>query len=210
MMEKSQSIASLASALAKAQAEMGNTAKKATNPHFKKNYADLNQVLEVAKETLPKFGLSIAQFPTECAGGIVGVTTILMHESGEWVQGTATAPIEKSNAQGVGSAITYLRRYALKSVLGIADEDDDGNKASEKGKETPPPKTEKPTPLPAKPNPFAYAVTEAGGVSKLFAQMLDDLRKMDTTTAELWQGKWDATATNDAKKEVCKELFNKL
>jgi len=168
-MEKSPTIAALATALAKAQGEIGKAKKRALNPAFKSaankdgsKYSDLNELVDIAHETLPKFGLAVSQFPTECVDGRVGVTTILMHESGEWMQGTGTVPIEKSNAQGVGSAITYLRRYALKGVLGIADEDDDGNKASEKKAETPP----TPPAKPSKPTPQQYYDANIGKVSE--------------------------------------------
>lgn len=127
-MNKSESIASLAGALAKAQAEIENASKNAANPHFKSKYADLAEVLNTARPVLAKHGLSVSQWPG-FADGVVTLETLLAHSSGEWISNVASAPIGKLDAQGVGSALTYLRRYSLAAVAGIAQEDDDGNGA---------------------------------------------------------------------------------
>src|SRR5574343_259216 len=127
-MNKSESIASLAAALAKAQGEVENASKSATNPHFKSKYADLAEVLNTVRPVFSKNGLAIAQFPS-FADGVVSVETVLTHSSGEWMSGTISAPVSKSDAQGVGSATTYCRRYSLAAVAGIAQEDDDANSA---------------------------------------------------------------------------------
>jgi len=123
-MNKSESIKELASALAKAQGEIENASKSSANPHFKSRYADLT-----VRPVLAKHGLSVAQFPT-LEGTTASVETILMHSSGEWMSGTASSPMQKMDAQGVGSVTTYLRRYSLAAVCGIAQEDDDGHAAS--------------------------------------------------------------------------------
>ena len=73
-------------------------------------------------------GLSVMQCPS-FADGIVSVETVVMHSSGEWMASTVSAPVSKQDAQGVGSAITYCRRYSLAAVAGIAQEDDDANSA---------------------------------------------------------------------------------
>jgi len=130
MHDKSETIANLAEALALAQAEIENAAKKSNNPHFRSKYADLAEVINTARPVLAKHGLSVTQWPSY-ADGIVSVETILAHKSGEWISNTASAPADKLNAQGVGSATTYLRRYSLAALACIAQEDDDGNKASE-------------------------------------------------------------------------------
>ncbi len=101
--------------------------KDASNPYFKSNYASLDNILETIKVPLKESGLSFAQFPE----GVSGLTTILMHESGEWIESTYTIPLAKQDPQGAGSAITYMRRYALGAILGLAtEEDDDANSAS--------------------------------------------------------------------------------
>lgn len=127
-MNKSDQINELAAALAKAQGEIENASKNAANPHFKSKYADLAEVLNTVRPVFAKHGLSVSQLPAFEAG-IASVTTMLMHSSGQWLSGTASAGVTKQDAQGVGSAITYLRRYSLAAVAGIAQEDDDANAA---------------------------------------------------------------------------------
>ena len=128
-MNKSDSIKNLAVAMCSAQSEMGGAAKGAANPFFKSKYADLSSVVQAIKEPFANHGLSYVQFPVE-DGGRVGIETILMHESGEWLSNSFTVQLTKQDAQGAGSAITYCRRYGLQAVAGIPSEDDDGNAAS--------------------------------------------------------------------------------
>ena len=147
-MQKSESIAALAAALAKAQGEMENADKNSQNPHFRSKYADLAEIINTVRPVLAKHGLSVTQFPAY-ADGNASVETVLAHESGEWMSGVCSSPVVKADPQGVGSALTYLRRYSLSAVCGIAQEDDDANAASkpkgESKKAAPPatpPKTE--------------------------------------------------------------------
>ena len=128
-MQKSDSIKELAIAMNKAQAEMTGAAKSKTNPFFKSKYADLRAVIEAIKEPFASNGLSYIQFPIE-DNGRIGIETILMHSSGEWLSNSFTVQLTKQDAQGAGSAITYCRRYGLQAVAGIPSEDDDGNAAS--------------------------------------------------------------------------------
>lgn len=128
-MNKSESIKSLSVAMCKAQSEMGGAVKDANNPFFKSKYADLSAVVQAVKDPFANNGLSYVQFPIE-EGGRIGVETILMHESGEWLSNSFTVQLSKQDAQGAGSAITYCRRYALQAIAGIPSEDDDGNNAS--------------------------------------------------------------------------------
>lgn len=141
-MTKSESIKNLAEALCKFQASMEAITKDATNPFFKSKYASLSAIIEDTRAPLAKQGLSYAQFPSS-AGYL---ETILMHTSGEWLADTfAVLPIPELRKvdgkvnlalapivtpQALGSAITYARRYALCSILGLQVEDDDGNEAS--------------------------------------------------------------------------------
>lgn len=127
-MQKSDSIKELATALAKAQGEIENASKNSNNPHFKSKYADLAEVLNTVRPVFAKHGISVIQAPSYDAG-IASVETMLAHISGEWMANTCSAPVSKQDAQGVGSAITYLRRYSLAAFAGIAQEDDDGNSA---------------------------------------------------------------------------------
>ena len=128
MITTSEQIASIAGALSLAQAEIENAAKDGSNPHFRSKYASMEAVVYACKATLPKHGLSYVQFPG-MQGDYVTVTTRLMHKSGEWMEGTLPMPVGKRDAHGVGSAISYARRYSLMAVIGIAAEDDDGNGA---------------------------------------------------------------------------------
>tara|TARA_R110000787_G_scaffold283316_1_gene395936 strand:+ start:398 stop:976 length:579 start_codon:yes stop_codon:yes gene_type:complete len=128
-MEKSESIKNIAIAMCKAQSEMGGAHKGANNPFFKSKYADLGEVIKVVKEPFANNGLSFVQFPIN-DGDKVGIETILMHESGEWLSGSFTVKASKQDAQGAGSVITYCKRYSLQAVAGIPSEDDDGNAAS--------------------------------------------------------------------------------
>ena len=119
-MNKSTSIKELAKALVAFQGEVGNAPKEATNPFFKSKYATLESVIETIKPVLVKNGLSFSQFPNE-----KGLTTILLHTSGEWLEATMELVLEKQTPQSQGSSLTYARRYALSAALGIATEDDD-------------------------------------------------------------------------------------
>lgn len=130
MLNKSESIVNLAVALAKAQAEMPVALFDAKNPFLKNKYASLGAVISASKPVLAKYGLSISQFPMSQEGRI-GVTSILMHESGEWLEHTITLVPENGKGvslnQSAGITITYLRRYSWAAILGMyADEDNDG------------------------------------------------------------------------------------
>lgn len=130
-MTTSDQINELATALAKAQTEMGNAMKDSTNPHFKSSYADLASVREAARP-LATNGIAVAQ---SCRVAMLGdqmvaeVETRLVHTSGQWMSDTLAVPVSKTDAQGIGSALTYGRRYSLAAFAGIAPADDDGEGA---------------------------------------------------------------------------------
>ena len=128
-MKRSDSIAALAAALAKAQAKIKPAEKDSDNPFFKSKYADLASVQTACREHLAANGLCVIQLPRTVAEG-VEVETMLAHASGEWIAETLTLPVNKKDCQGVGSAITYARRYGLASIVGVAPDDDDGNAGS--------------------------------------------------------------------------------
>lgn len=133
-MKKSDSIKELASALAMAQASMGFAKKDAANPYFKSKYADLAAVVEAIKKPLTEHGLSYSQGTDIDEQGGVIVETLLMHKSGEWIEGRLRMMPVKADPQGIGSCITYARRYGLQAIVGVPADDDDGNAAS--GNET--------------------------------------------------------------------------
>ncbi len=130
-MNKSDSIAALAAALAKAQGSMKGAVKDSANPFFKSKYADLASVVEAIRAAFSANGLSYIQTVEPSDKDEVRVETTIMHSSGEWIScGVLSLPVSKADAQGYGSALTYARRYSLSAAVGVAPEDDDGNAAS--------------------------------------------------------------------------------
>ena len=123
-MEKSETIGNLTLALSKVQAQLRPAKENSKNPFFKSNYADLGSVWDSVRQLLSENELSIIQMPTD----VGGLTTILSHSSGEFISSTMYIP-SKEDAHGVGSAISYARRYALASFIGVVTGDDDGNGA---------------------------------------------------------------------------------
>lgn len=131
-MNKSESIKNLAVALSKFQSEVENPKNTADNPFYHSKYAPLQDVLNTVRPLLSKHGLSVIQSPAG-DGQSVSITTLLIHESGEWIEfDPLILKAEKMTPQGAGSAITYGRRYALSAVLGISSEDDDDGNSLEK------------------------------------------------------------------------------
>ncbi len=122
----------LQAALVKAQSEMGAVFKDSTNPHYRSKYASLPAVLHVVIPALNRNGIAFSQSPdydpdTSC----VVLTTSIAHSGGGVYETVTRAPIgRKVDIQSFGSAVTYLRRYAAQSLLGISVEDDDGNAAA--------------------------------------------------------------------------------
>ena len=128
-MKTSDTLSKLAPALVKAQAAMSGAKKSANNPFFKSKFADLGEVIKCVKEPFEDNGLSFVQFPVS-ADGFAGVETIILHESGEFISNEFMLKCAKNDPQGMGSAITYAKRYGLQAACGIPSEDDDGNAAS--------------------------------------------------------------------------------
>lgn len=169
-MNRSENVNELAAALAKAQGVMESAAKDTVNPFFKSHYADLAAVWAVARGPLSANGLSIQQHPG-ADGPVVSVETVLGHSSGQWVGSSLTMHAKDSSPQAIGSCITYARRYALASILGIAsEEDDDGNAAQPPKGFTPsiapPAKTKE-----VKPMTIATSVTRAAALDRLGCQV---------------------------------------
>jgi hypothetical protein len=120
MMQKSESIAALAAALAQANLEMANPTFDKKNSHFNNGYASLAAVLNAIRQPLAKQGLSLVQTISTEPGSVI-ITTSLLHKSGEWL----SAVPQNATAQALGSATSYMRRYSALSLCGIAGEDDD-------------------------------------------------------------------------------------
>lgn len=127
-MRTSESIKHIAPALLAAQKQMTFAAKDSKNPHFKSTYAGLPQVIDAIKSPLNDNGITFIQTPTipEVDDVRLVLVTRLLHESGEWIEDTAICPMPKQDPQGLGSAMTYLRRYSLAAICGLYQDDDDG------------------------------------------------------------------------------------
>ena len=133
-MKSSELINELANALCRAQSQMGGAVKDSSNPFFKSKYADITSVIKAIKQPFADNGLSYTQFPISNEHG-VGVSTRLMHISGQYLEMEYTLPTVKRDPQASGSAITYARRYALQSIAGIPVADDDAEAAMLRGDE---------------------------------------------------------------------------
>lgn len=126
----SSTIGELASALAKAQAEMTLAEATATNPFFKSKYTDMATYVRSSRPSLTKNGLSVSQFITS-VDGTQKLCTMLMHSSGEYISSVADINPPKTDIQSLGSYLTYLKRYMYSSIVGCisGSEDDDGESA---------------------------------------------------------------------------------
>ena len=144
----SDEIGKLAESLAKAQSVIEGAKKDASNPFFRSSYSTLSSVWDACRKPLSDNGLSVVQtteFMPEHPD-MVCIETILCHSSGQWIKGKLAVKPVKADPQSVGSCITYLRRYSLQSMVGIAPEDDDGNAASGQGAKPTPPKPKESVP----------------------------------------------------------------
>ncbi len=128
-------IGTLAEAIAKAQAELENVDQTGKNPAFKaadgkaSKYVKLGAVLDTVRPIFSKHGIAVVQMPVNGEGSNVGIVTLLAHSCGQWIESRMYVAPMKFDAQGAGSAITYLRRYSLMAMTGVAPDDDDGNAA---------------------------------------------------------------------------------
>src|SRR5690554_65235 len=131
-MTKSDSIKNLSAALAKAQAKLQNAKNTADNPFYKSKYAPLGEVLDLVRPVLAENGLAVIQYPSSDDGKTISIHTMLVHESGEYIDfDPLTLTAEKITPQGAGAAITYGRRYSVSGIFNIASEDDDDGNSLE-------------------------------------------------------------------------------
>ena len=132
MYSQSEQVNEIAGALCEAQKAFAKVVKDTTNPFFKSQYATLPSVIDATRKALADNGVIVVQGAGMDANNCT-VTTTLIHTSGQWLRSIAESPVVKPDPQGIGSAITYLRRYALQAMLNISSEDDDdGNAATQK------------------------------------------------------------------------------
>ena len=189
----SDSVAALAAALAKAQGMMSHASKDAQNPHFRSRYADLAAVWSAVREPLSANGLSVVQTVAQ-GDGTVGVRSLLLHASGEWISSLLEMPVAQKTPQGYGSALTYARRYALAALVGIAQDDDDAEAATRPSAPVLPP-IQKRTPLPREqppaPPPQPAAATpdddpvERALIAISEAQTTEDLQPLTKLVVQL-------------------------
>jgi hypothetical protein len=151
----SETTATLCAALVAAQGALKPIAKDGKNPAFRSRYATLDGIMETVRPALAAHGLAVVQgvvHPETGEGGrLVGimVETRLIHTSGEWLASVVPVPVAKGDAHGLGSALSYGRRYGISALLALStDEDDDGNAAAKA-----PPAKPQAKPAPAAPAP---------------------------------------------------------
>lgn len=132
----SDAINEISAALAKAQGQIEGASKGKVNPAFKSKYADLASIWDACREALSTNGLAVLQIPNETPDGML-LTTMVTHSSGQWFRSSYPVRPVQATPQGLGSAITYARRYALMAMVGIAPEDDDGEAAMGRGPQQP-------------------------------------------------------------------------
>jgi len=183
----------IATALAKAQANMGKALKQANNPHFRSKYADLGNVMDACLPALNEAGIALIQPTGEDEHGRF-VETILIHgESGESLTCRVPLIVSKNDMQGYGSAVTYARRYGLMAMAGIAPEDDDGHAASKA-----PPKQEQ---RQQKPQETDAEAIERAKEYLAEADSLDDLKERWGRIPKPVASSAEVIAAKDAAKE---------
>ena len=213
-MPKSESIGSLAGALAKAQLQMETAKKDVKNPHLGNKYADLKSCWAACRKPLGDNGLSVSQLAESLTSGTINITSILMHESGEWVSSELAIPwaVNKgiNTAQAMGSAISYGRRYGLSALVGISTDDDDGNASSNNQRQAPhqqPAPKPKPAPKPVQQTPVRGTITDKQ-VQKLAILAgelgLDRGQKLKGCMAHA--GRVLISSTELSKEEACKVI----
>lgn len=195
-----ESIAKLTEAMAAAAQEFGEVIKDVTNPFFKSTYADLSTLISATRSQLGKHGLVIFQGPGFNEASGPSITTLLSHVSDEWIAVDLPLPAARLDPQGVGSALTYSRRYGYGPMLNVAaEEDDDANAATASRKEQLEKLDQEMTAQERISGPqvkaFEKACTEHGRTAEQIKQFLDELngyvqvieiQKKDYQTAIRW------------------------
>ncbi len=171
-MLKSDTIGELAKALVNVQKVLEGAKKDSKNPFFKSSYADLSSVWEACRKPLAENGLAVIQTMDLQEGADLIIETMLVHTSGEWISGQLWMKPVKDDPQGIGSAITYARRYALAAIVGVCPEDDDAEQAMSRTA---------PKPALAPPAP-SQRIEEASRKGVLIERLKPALRKKGVVT----------------------------
>jgi hypothetical protein len=228
-METSPTIGNIAAAFAKAQGEFSNPPKNKEvevqprqrddgkwPPKYKFKYATFDAILDMARPALAKHEIAMIQ-AVGANGSMVTVTTRIIHSSGEWIESTIAGTVDAKGLQSLGAAVSYLKRYALTAMLGIAaDEDDDGNGAdgnltdahdrAAPAKKSPPPSSSKPTtPFddPTKSTPFIPVPVDAEGSGSDWKEWGNRFAEA-VNLAETWEQIDTITIANHASLETLK------
>lgn len=202
-MKHSDELKNLAKALAKFQADIKDPARDKDNPYFKSKYVALDGLLDAVRPVLAANGLSFIQSPVS-NGQDMGVATLLMHDSGEWIESDPfMLHAVKNDPQAGGSAITYARRYSLSAVLGVAWDDDDDANMSTKGHQSR---------SNAQKAPAKGDCTKAGRQAEKNASSSSQTQKKPTSVDDYYQLVIDWARANEAVMFIgplLKEKFNK-
>lgn len=206
-MNQSQEINELVKALALAQAELQPAIKDSINPFFKSKYADLGSVWDVCRPVLSKNGLCIMQ-TTEIQDEKTILSTMLAHTSGQWVKSHLPLNPSKNDSQGMGAAITYLRRYSLSALVGVVcDDEDDGETAVGRGpKQNVPVQKIEPVMSSCEIQP-KLSSQELQFLSAEFAKT-DDIFKANYM--KFMQEKWGVTSINDLPSSAYKPSMTSI
>jgi hypothetical protein len=160
------------------------------NPHFKSKYASLSSIWDAVRDPLTRHGLSVVQtFCPDHAEGEIKLVTILMHKSGQSIQSTMRMPMTKHDPQGMGSAASYARRYALAAMVGATSDDDDDGNAASRGNGNGNGNGRKPAPAPA--------------------QQPTEEQQRNALAAEIWKISQDKGMDKDAMLASMSEFFGK-
>ncbi len=197
-MKKSESIKNIAMALIKFNGEISKIAKDAENPYFKSHYATLDALIDATRSILQSHGLSILQFPLTKDDGSIGIQTLLLHESGEYIESEPVymKPQRVNDPQNAGSIISYMRRYSYQAILNLnTGEDDDANAVS---------------PVSQNPLPIPKTAKEAGALKITFGKnkgkTLKEIYKDDRAYFE-WLTK---NAADDTIRQGCQIIMNEM
>lgn len=221
---KSEQIDKLATALAKAQAEIKGAVKDSANPFFKSNYADLQSVWDAIREPLSKNGLAVIQTTEAATPEHLELVTTLVHSSGQWIEGRFPIIALKRDPQAIGSATSYARRYSLAAIVGVYQTDDDAEAAQARAPNakpvTAPITASQPTPtIKTEPKPADDGKTPTAAKKPYFDKIKATAWTRDqlSTYAKMYFGKADANAltlpelmnfTNTVTSKTYEEVFS--
>lgn len=202
-MNHSENLNEIMVALLKVQSEPLIAIKDSTNPFHKSTYADLSSVWEACRPVLNKNGLIATQYGSFENSQPV-LITMLIHSSGQWIKSILPLNPTKNDPQGIGAAITYMRRYGISGLLGLTtEEDDDGETASGRGKAVE--KQKKEGKVVAEPKKMSIDVPKEQIVPKINKTQVqfisNELSKLDNELQKQFfdhiQKNWNAYTIND-------------